>query len=207
MAMLKTVEGIYRQGKIELTDPPADVEDNTPVIVTFLGSGIADSQSDHVNLAHAADLRSRLLLSLRNGRVQRWTSTTTMMAPKPRYKRGDVVLVLFPNSTLRSVKPRPALVVQADNLETGLSQILIAMITSRMFRANHPSRVTAYLSAEDSNLTGLLTDSVVMTDNLATVDDSAIARTSGQSGSFPWLRSTQRFDTLWVYNSAEARNG
>jgi hypothetical protein len=60
MAMLKTVEGIYRQGKIELTDPPADVEDNTPVIVTFLGSGIADSQSDHVNLAHAADLRSRL---------------------------------------------------------------------------------------------------------------------------------------------------
>ncbi|MFB2894590.1 type II toxin-antitoxin system PemK/MazF family toxin [Aerosakkonemataceae cyanobacterium BLCC-F50] len=32
------------------------------------------------------------------------------------YNRGDVVLVLFPNSDLRTAKRRPALVVQADNL-------------------------------------------------------------------------------------------
>lgn len=102
-----------------------------------------------------------------------------MTAPKPSYRRGDVVLVLFPNSSLRSVKLRPALVIQADNLETGLPQILIAMITSRMFRANHPSRVTAYLSTHASTLTGLLTDSVVMTDNLATVAESAIDRAIG----------------------------
>jgi mRNA interferase MazF len=48
-----------------------------------------------------------------------------------------------------------------------------------MFRANHPSRVTAYLSTHDSNLTGLLTDSVIMTDNLATVADYAIDRAIG----------------------------
>jgi mRNA interferase MazF len=48
-----------------------------------------------------------------------------------------------------------------------------------MFRANHPSRVTAYISNHDSNLTGLLTDSVIMTDNLATVADYAIDRTIG----------------------------
>ena len=69
--------------------------------------------------------------------------------------------------------------MQADQLETGLAQTLIAMITSRMFRANHPSRVTALLSMNDGNLTGLLTDSVIMTDNLATIADSAIDRAIG----------------------------
>ena len=102
-----------------------------------------------------------------------------MTAPKPSYRRGDVVLVLFPHSSLRTAKPRPARVVQADDLGTGLPQILIAMITSRMFRANHPSRVAAYLSTDEGKLTGLLTDSVVMTDNVATVAESAIDRAIG----------------------------
>lgn len=38
------------------------------------------------------------------------------------YKRGDVVLVLFPNSDLRSAKTRPVVVVQATDLGTGLAQ-------------------------------------------------------------------------------------
>ena len=62
------------------------------------------------------------------------------MPPKPSYKRGDVVLVLYPNSDLRTAKTRPALIVQCDNLQTGLPQVIVAMITSRLFRANHPSR-------------------------------------------------------------------
>ena len=33
-------------------------------------------------------------------------------------KRGDVLLVLFPNSDLHTAKTRPAVVVQADNLAT-----------------------------------------------------------------------------------------
>jgi len=46
-------------------------------------------------------------------------------------KRIDLVLVLFPNSDLVAFKRRPALVVQADNLQTGLSQTIITMITSK----------------------------------------------------------------------------
>ncbi len=38
-----------------------------------------------------------------------------------RYKRGDVVLVLFPDSNLLTAKRRPALVIQANNLNTGLN--------------------------------------------------------------------------------------
>ncbi|MEG4582574.1 hypothetical protein QUA71_23605 [Microcoleus sp. MON1_C5] len=35
------------------------------------------------------------------------------------YSRGDVVLVLFPSSDLRTAKRRPASIVQANNLGTG----------------------------------------------------------------------------------------
>jgi len=62
-----------------------------------------------------------------------------MTLPNPTYKHGDLVLVFFPNSNLTTAKRRPALVVQADNLQTGLRQVIIAMITSNLSRANHPS--------------------------------------------------------------------
>lgn len=102
-----------------------------------------------------------------------------MMQAKPNYKRGDVVLVLYPNSDLRTAKTRPALVVQADNLQTGLAQVIVAMITSRLFRANHPSRVVIEVSTQVGQRSGLLTDSVVATDNLATIMEVAIDRVIG----------------------------
>ncbi len=83
--------------------------------------------------------------------------------------RGDVVLVLFPDSNLRTAKRRPALVVQADQLGAGLPQTIVAMITSNMARAGHPSRVTVKFGSKSAKQAGLLTDSVIMADNLATV--------------------------------------
>lgn len=102
-----------------------------------------------------------------------------MTTMPPKCKRGDVILILFPHSDLRTAKPRPALVVQADNLQSGVPQVIVAMITSRMFRANHPSRVPVLLSAPECKQSGLLTDSVVMTDNLATVVEMAVDRVIG----------------------------
>lgn len=96
------------------------------------------------------------------------------MPPKPASKRGDVVLVLFPNSDLRTAKTRPALVVQADELGTGLAQVVVAMISSRMSRSGHPSRVTIPHDSQAGRQSGLLSDSVVMTDNLATIVESAL---------------------------------
>ena len=97
----------------------------------------------------------------------------------PAVKRGDVILVLFPHSNLRTARPRPALVVQADHIETELPQVIVAMITSRMFRANHPSRVTTILATPEGQQSGLLTDSVVMCDNLATIAETEIDRVIG----------------------------
>lgn len=102
-----------------------------------------------------------------------------MTQQSPKYNRGDIVLVLFPHSDLKTAKVRPALVVQADNLQTGLPQLIVAMITSRMFRANHPCRVAIQLSTPAGENSGLLTDSVVMTDNLATVVEPEIDRVIG----------------------------
>ncbi len=105
---------------------------------------------------------------------------TTMMPTAQNHKRGDVVLVLFPHSDLRTAKPRPALIVQADDLDTGLPQVIVAMITSRMFRANHPSRVVVKLNTSQGRDSGLLADSVIMTDNLATITGMAIERVIGK---------------------------
>ena len=58
--MLKSVEGIYRQGKVELTEPPTDVRDDTRVIVTFLNSSAIDLEAHGINQDQAADLRGRL---------------------------------------------------------------------------------------------------------------------------------------------------
>ena len=95
------------------------------------------------------------------------------------YSRGEVVLVFFPDSNLRTAKRRPALVVQADRLGTNLPQTIVAMITSNLSRAGHPSRVLVQLVTLEGQQTRLLTDSVIMTDNLVTVLDIEIDRAIG----------------------------
>jgi len=95
------------------------------------------------------------------------------------YKRGDVLLALFPDSNLRTAKPRPVLVVQADGLNTSLPQTVVAMISSNLARLGHPSRVAVRLATPQGAATGLLLDSVIMTDNIATILDAAIHRALG----------------------------
>ncbi len=93
---------------------------------------------------------------------------------------GEIVLVLFPDSNLRTAERRPALVVQADILHTGLAQTIVAMITSNQARAGHRSRVPVVLAAPGGPQSGLLTDSVIMTDNLMTIHEDEIDRVIGQ---------------------------
>lgn len=94
-------------------------------------------------------------------------------------KRGDVVLALFPNSDLLTAKTRPALAVQRDGLQSGLSQVALVAITSQMSRAGHPSRVPVLVLSPTGKAAGLVVDSVVMTDNLVTVMVSAVSRVIG----------------------------
>jgi mRNA interferase MazF len=95
-------------------------------------------------------------------------------------RRGDVVLVLFPNSDLRTAKRRPALVIQRNDLNSGLSQAIVAMISSNLARRGHPSRIFVSRDSAEGKSAGLRLDSVIMTDNLVTIlemeMDSVIGR-------------------------------
>lgn len=84
-------------------------------------------------------------------------------------RRGDVVLVLFPNSDLRTAKRRPALILQRDNLGSGLEQTIVAMISSNLARRGHHSRIFVAATSPEGRAAGIRLDSVVMTDNVATV--------------------------------------
>ena len=93
--------------------------------------------------------------------------------------RGDIVLVLFPDSNLRTAKRRPTLVVQANALNTGLPQTIVAMITSNTGRAGHPSRILVSPKTTEGSRSGLKTDSVILADNLATILDNEIDQVIG----------------------------
>jgi len=67
-------------------------------------------------------------------------------------------MVLLPHSDVHADKLRPALVIRADNLPTGLPQVILAMITCRLFRANHPRRATVLHSSPEGQQSGLLTN-------------------------------------------------
>src|SRR5206468_3406889 len=94
------------------------------------------------------------------------------------FRRGDVVLVRFPNADLRTYRLRPGLVVQADGLPTGLPQSIIALITSNLSRTG-PTRVSVLQHTPAGRQMGLRTDSVVVTDNLQTVVEREIDRAIG----------------------------
>jgi len=95
------------------------------------------------------------------------------------YKRGDVVLVRYPHSDLKTFKKRPALIVQDDQIYTGLDQRIIVQITSNMSRTGH-SRVPVRRTSQTGHDMGILQDSVIMTDNIATVLPREIEKAIGK---------------------------
>lgn len=58
--MLTTIQGIYRNGSIQLTRVPKSIQDDTLVIVTFLASGNIDLFAQGIDKEQADDLRARL---------------------------------------------------------------------------------------------------------------------------------------------------
>ena len=58
--MLNTIEGTYRDGKIELSEVPKNVHDGASVIVTFLEPRFVDLQARVIDASQAAELRTQL---------------------------------------------------------------------------------------------------------------------------------------------------
>ena len=62
MALL-TVEGIYKDGKVELAEHPKSVEESARVLVTFLPA----SETDPERVDDRAELRGRAFARMRKG--------------------------------------------------------------------------------------------------------------------------------------------
>ena len=58
--MLTTVKGIYRDGKVELAEIPMNLDEETPVIVTFLIGRYVDLESRDISKRQTLELRERL---------------------------------------------------------------------------------------------------------------------------------------------------
>lgn len=58
--MITSVAGVYRNGRIELSETPGDVREESPVIVTFLPSNGVDLRTQGIDPVQAAELRARL---------------------------------------------------------------------------------------------------------------------------------------------------
>jgi mRNA interferase MazF len=107
-------------------------------------------------------------------------------------KRGDLALVYYPHSDLTTIKLRPVLVVQADGLNTGIPQVIVAMVSSNFARAGHPSRMTIRLAQPGATRNGLKCDSVIMTDNLATIELRLLKRVIGRMAEMKALDESLR---------------
>ncbi|NJL51422.1 MAG: hypothetical protein HC930_02965 [Hydrococcus sp. SU_1_0] len=58
--MLVNAEGVYRNGRIELTESPNNVPEGTCVIVTFIGSNDIDLASQGIDRGQAETLHASL---------------------------------------------------------------------------------------------------------------------------------------------------
>ena len=94
------------------------------------------------------------------------------------YKRGDVLLALYPYTDLIRFKKRPVIVVQDEAVTTEFDQQVVAQITSKDLQAG-PTRVEVDKNTDDWRQMGLVSDSLIVTDKLATVDAVAVAKAIG----------------------------
>jgi hypothetical protein len=58
--MLTSIEGVYRNGRVELIEDPSDVPEGTEVIVTFVKSNDINLEAQGIDKEQAQSLRASL---------------------------------------------------------------------------------------------------------------------------------------------------
>ena len=91
-------------------------------------------------------------------------------------KRGDLFLVPFPSSDLKTVKRRPVLIVQSDAFNRSrLRTVLAVVLTSNMRLVDAPGNVLIPAKA-----VGLPKDSVANVSQVITVDRDFLTEPAGR---------------------------
>lgn len=94
-------------------------------------------------------------------------------------QRGDVVLVRYPFSSGVGAKVRPALVIQNDSNNQRLTNVIVVAITSTTHRSGEPTQLLIDVSTPEGQQSGLVRDSVVTCENIATLDEALVLRKIG----------------------------
>jgi mRNA interferase MazF len=94
-------------------------------------------------------------------------------------RRGDVVLAWFPFASAQGGKRRPCVIVQNDVDNQKLANTVVAQITSTVQRAGDKSHLLIEVSTPGGQQSGLLHDSVVSCNNLATIEQQLIVKVIG----------------------------
>ena len=94
-------------------------------------------------------------------------------------KRGDVVMAWYPFASGQGGKRRPCVVVQNDPDNQKLANTVIAQITSNLRRLGDKSHLLIEVATPDGQHSGLLHDSLVSCNNLATIEQTLIAKVIG----------------------------
>jgi mRNA interferase MazF len=93
--------------------------------------------------------------------------------------RGDVVLAWYPFASGHGAKRRPCLVIQNDADNAKLSNTIVAQITSILKRVGDKSHLLIEAATPEGKQAGLLHDSVVSCNNLATLEQTLIDKVIG----------------------------
>jgi mRNA interferase MazF len=96
-----------------------------------------------------------------------------------RVRRGDVVLAWYPFAAGQGRKRRPCVVVQNDEDNRKIANTIVAQVTSTMVRLGDKSHFLIDLSTPEGKLSGLLHDSLVSCNNLATIEQDLVDRVIG----------------------------
>jgi mRNA interferase MazF len=96
------------------------------------------------------------------------------------FSRGDVLIALFPHADGSPPKARPVLVVQADAYNAKIKNLIVAAITSNLRHASDPASLLIDVTTPDGKASGLVQNSVLSCINLATIEDTLVAKKIGR---------------------------
>jgi mRNA interferase MazF len=94
-------------------------------------------------------------------------------------KRGDVALAWYPFASGTGGSRRPVVIVQNDPDNQRMTNTIVAQITTNVARAGEPTQLLVEVGTPDGALTGLLHDSIISCNNLATIEQTRIQRVIG----------------------------
>jgi mRNA interferase MazF len=94
-------------------------------------------------------------------------------------RRGDVVLAWYPFASGQGGKRRPCVIVQNDQDNQKIANTIVAQVTGTLTRLGDKSHFLIEVATADGQQTGLLHDSLVSCNNLATIEQDLVDKVIG----------------------------